>query len=169
MLYNEISLTRDIIREYQIAFWSKRKGSGIVKFLIVLIFILVGGIVIKEFLDHEANYLTYLLLTLPLLVVLILILRIHNEIKVEYVRMREFNQGENQVLIHSFSDQITCYNPTTEGTRTFDYSQIVKVTDTKNLVVLLIKGNLIMPLKKDGFSTGTWRDAMEFILKKCQE
>lgn len=169
MFYNEINLTRDIIREYQIAFWNKRKGAGIIRILIILIFILASGIVIEEVLDNDANYLTYLLLILPFLVVLVLALRVHNEIKTEYIRMCELNHGKNQVLIHKLSDQITCYNPTTEGTHTIEYSQIIKVIDTKNLIILLVKGNLIIPLKKNGFREGTWNDAKGFILKKVSE
>lgn len=168
MFKNEITLTKDIVKEYQTAFWIKRKGAGLYMIFLAVIFIVGIITAITGILDNKMNYYTYLFIGVPVFCILIITLRIHNDIRTEYQRLYELNHGEYQVLVYEISDQIIKYNPSTKGSSTINFSQIVKVFDTKNLIILLMRGNMIIPIKKDGFTLGSYDDCKTYIIQKCK-
>jgi hypothetical protein len=54
-----------------------------------------------------------------------------------------------------------------DGTGTYNYAQIKRVRETKELLILKTENNTLIPLKKDCFTTGTYDDFKKFLREKC--
>ena len=66
-----------------------------------------------------------------------------------------------------FADYILVVNKQTSGQTKIDYTQIIKVTQTKNLYLLILKENLVVPIDKNGFVKGNRDDFERFIIGKA--
>lgn len=58
-------------------------------------------------------------------------------------------------------------NELNDAKGTYNYAQIKKVRETKELLILKTDNNTIIPLKKDCFTTGTYEEFKKFLKEKC--
>jgi hypothetical protein len=70
------------------------------------------------------------------------------------------------ILENIFTTQFRA-NELNDAKSTYDYAQIKKVRETKELLILKTGNNTIIPLKKDCFTTGTYEEFKKFICEKC--
>ena len=47
--------------------------------------------------------------------------------------------------------------------RHIDFTSVIKILETKKLIVLLLKGNMNIPLSKTAFIEGTWEDCLSYL------
>jgi hypothetical protein len=168
MFMNEYSYSKDISREAHLAFWSHRKGSGFFKFFMALVIILVIiSIAINKWSNSNDNRI-YFLVGALLLELMIVSFRIYKNIRLSYKSMQAIYHGKDPILNYEISDQIILHNLLTGANSIYEYCQILKVIKSKNLIVLIIRGNLLLALNKNSFSQGSWEECKTFIEQKCK-
>ena len=168
MFTNEYSYSKDISKEVQLAFWNHRKGSGFFKIIMVLVIIIeIISIALIKWSNSNDNRI-YFLVGATLLALMILPVRNYNNIRVSDKRMQAIYHGKDPILNYEISDQIIAHNLLTGASNIYEYSQILKVIESKNLIVLIIRGNLLLALNKNSFSQGSWEECKTFIKQKCK-
>lgn len=67
-----------------------------------------------------------------------------------------------------FTDTIQGFG-SNKGESTYQYSQITKIYETKDLMMLMLGKLVAIPLKKDGFTIGSYEGFKTFIKEKCPD
>lgn len=68
----------------------------------------------------------------------------------------------------SFHDKDFCaHNKSTGKSSTYDYIHVIRVTETKTLILLSLPHDLCIPIDKSGFTKGNSNDFVDFIAQKC--
>ena len=79
---------------------------------------------------------------------------------------RALNGGKNAERFTEFGARIRLLGSNKSETF-FDYAQVSRIYDTKNLTVLRMGKHVGIVLSKDGFTTGTFGDFIDFIRAQC--
>ena len=169
MFINKTTYTKKIFRE-SIFLVLKLKGALLIRtfaFMLIIIFAVTLGIyeAYKRYIGNFSWFLTGVFLfwiTIIGFAFFFAFRGIRQRIQVIY-------HGNEMVMVCEISDQIVTQNLLTKGRVEYKYSQIVKIIESKNLIMLVIKGNLAVMLQKDGFIQGSWKECKDFILQKCRE
>jgi len=169
MYTNETIYTENDAREYNIALWRHRRGMGLVMFLVALQMVLTIGLIVLEYLYQTNNNYISLLLGAPLFCGGFFALMTYIKIKLERKRLQIIYHGKDPVFIYEIDNNIVEHNVTTGGNTIYEYSHIYKIVESKNLLILMIKGSIVLSIKKNGFTQGSWKDCKEFISQKCKE
>lgn len=82
-------------------------------------------------------------------------------------RTQELYPGQTQQLtIHAFEDHMEAATNLTEQTEQIDYGCIIRVKETKELILLFRKQRLFYQLEKDGFEHGSSDEFIAFLKEK---
>ena len=148
-MVNKYINTKAIVKEYQKAWWNNRYKKEIIVMIIVLligIFMLVTQIVEKNI--KIMNLLAFIVL--PILYFGMYFYKKQRAFKLEEKRFQErYKETNNREIKIRFDDVIKV--TTNKNTIDVSYEKIKKYVETKNLIVLLIEGDMTITLKKDSF------------------
>jgi len=169
MFKNETTYTKEVHKEEYLALWMHRKGAKLTIFLVQVIILLTIILVIYEAWTDTINIGIMVYISIPVIFVMVGGLMIYYDIKESYQMLQGIFQDKNPVLIYEIEDHIKEHNSISGGDNTFDYCQIYKIVESKNLIVLILNGNLMISLKKNGFTQGSWNECKDFIGQKCRE
>lgn len=82
-------------------------------------------------------------------------------------RTQELYPGQTQeLIIHAFEDHMEAATNLTEQTERIDYGCIIRVKETKELILLFRKQRLFYQLEKDGFEQGSVPEFIAFLKEK---
>lgn len=82
-------------------------------------------------------------------------------------RTQELYPGQTQeLIIHAFEDHMEAATNLTEQTEQIDYGCIIRVKETKGLILLFRKQRLFYQLEKDGFEQGSAPEFIAFLKEK---
>jgi len=82
-------------------------------------------------------------------------------------RMQELYPDQTQQLtIHAFEDHMEAATSLTEQTEQIDYGCIIRVKETKELILLFRKQRLFYQLEKTGFEQGSAPEFIAFLKEK---
>ena len=90
-----------------------------------------------------------------------LYLRNTHSCKLQIAREEEM-YGQREILI-LIDNGITAINEKTGGSQHFDFSQISKFKQTKNLLILITRSKNHLIFRKDSFTIGTYGDFVNFL------
>ncbi|MBQ6888947.1 MAG: hypothetical protein IJN54_15715 [Lachnospiraceae bacterium] len=82
-------------------------------------------------------------------------------VKVEQERTEVTYKGIVPTLQITIAEDIYTVSPQVE--RHLDFTSVEKILETKNLIVLLLKGNMTITLCKTGFTEGTWENCLTYL------
>ena len=157
MFENEYVFNRDLTKEYVYKILGKRimiVGFGLFIISIILFFI-------------ETGTMKYAMLGCALVGIIYAIITPIRLVNVLEKNAKRLNNGKIEKTRVVFGDNIVM----DEGKAhlEFEYSQIEKIVETKNLLALIIGNNASILVLKDGFVKGTQEEFMKFINEKIQK
>jgi hypothetical protein len=149
---------------YSYEFFKKRKQ--IVLFALLAFFvILYVGVIIWEYVYFGIWSMNYWIIALYLLIPILEVLMYIVSVKTTLKRDIEMFGKELEAKFKVTSDSIICESMTGSVTET-GFDKIKSAAQTKNLIVLRSKANLLFVFRKDGFSIGTKEDFVAFLKSK---
>ena len=156
MFENEYIFNRDLTKEYVYKILGKRimiVGFGLFILSTILFFI-------------ETGTMKYAMLGCALVGIVYAIITPINLVNVLEKNAKRLNNGKIEKTRVVFGDNITM----DEGKAhlEFEYSQIEKIVETKNLIALIIGKNASILVSKEGFVKGTEEEFMKFINDKIK-
>lgn len=157
---NEYEYTYDIISESLTAWWHKKYNikrgyllSGILCLLILFVCL------------YEKWWLFLALELLPLLLILFFHNKVKVAVKLEQERMKVIFPDSAPVLRVEIGEDICMVTPKAE-TRV-QFSDVEDIIETKNLIVLMVKGMMTVTLDKQGFKQGNADECMQYMKEYC--
>lgn len=156
---NEYCYTEDVMKEgitswYQ---WKFRKGR--ISMLICMVVIVLYALVTWN--------LGYLLLeVLPILVLVLQKVKASKAIQVEQERFQVIYPDAPPVLRVEIGQNVVL--KTKENVRNVAFSDIEGIQETKNLLVLCIKGMMTVVLDKGGFLEGNAEDCLAYLRERTK-
>ena len=151
---NECVYTPDVVAEAIGAWWDRRLKADIWKFILGFILILAGSLLLQ-------NYYLLLLELFPLTVILLYKRKGRQSVRNEMDRLKMVFREGPPVYHVEIGEDIHYKTPKSENRVLF--SELLDVRETKNLIVLFLKGSQTLTLSKEGFREGTWTECMEYL------
>ena len=154
LFVNEYEYTTDIISESMAAWWGKKFRNGYIS-MGICILITLGLFLLRK-------RIIYLLLGL-LCVLLIVLFKVKEKrsVKLEQERMAVLYKDTVPTIRVEISEDIYVSSDKRESRVSF--SDIENVVETKNLIVLFIKGSMAVALDKKGFISVTADECMDYL------
>jgi len=151
---NEYEYNSDFVKEAITAWWNtKFKKSLITMCTLMIILIVIFLITMK---------IKWLLISLIcLLPIILLSLKKKIAIKTELERMDVVYKGEPLFIKVIFDNNIRL--STSQGERSVELNAIESFVETKNLIVLMVKGSMTIAFSKAGFTEGTCEEFLQKI------
>lgn len=151
---NEYEYTPDILQESIGSWWDYKFKDGYRSMLAVFILIAVLSIVMKRpvFLFAELA---------PFFVVVLFRFKKKKSIQIEQERIDILFRDLDLFCRVEVGEDI--YFSSLKGNRRIQFSDVENYIETRNLIVLLIKGSMTVALDKKGFREGTKEDFMSLL------
>lgn len=151
---NEYEYTPEILEESVGAWWDCKFKAGCRSMLVVFILIAVLSIVMKQ---------PVLLLVelAPLFVIALLGLKKKKAIQIEKERVDVLFRSSPLYYRVEVGEDISATSP--KGNSRIQFSDVESYIETKNLIVLLVKGSMTLAFDKKGFKEGTKEDFMSLL------
>ena len=154
LFVNEYEYTTDIISESIAAWWGKKYRNGYISMGICTLLALGLFLLIKDS--------VYLLLGL-LCMLLIVLFKVKEKraIKLQQERFKVLYKDAIPITRVEISEDI--YTSTNERESRISFSDVENVVETKNLIVLFVKGSMTVTLDKQGFISGNADECMNYL------
>lgn len=156
---NEYELTDEISGEAVKAWWSFKFKFRQLNIWMVILLILVPILAIVT----KTSALLFGELAVLILWILIKI-KVNQAVKIEKERKRESYPNENPVIYIEIGDDI--YLKTANRENHISFADAEKVVETKELIVIMIKGAMNISLSKEGFTEGNAEKCMDYLREK---
>lgn len=168
---NEYVYTKEIIEEYEKAWWNNHFKK--LKICVLLSIILGIIILIYGIFNHMISSLGIALIVFPFTLIILLYLKRKQATKLEIKRYNVLygsikNGSIKKTMVIELDEEIKC-SLDNENKRNISYDKVKGFIETDNLIVLLFDGNLLLPLKKDSFTVGNYEECKKFLLKKINK
>lgn len=151
---NEYEYTPDILKESTRAWWDCKYKDGYRSMLMVSIVIVVLSIVMKRPVILLAE-------VAPLFVVMLFRLKKKKSIQLEQERVDILFRGLSLTCRVEIGEDISVTS--SKGKNRIQFSDVENYIETRNLIVLLVKGSMTVALDKKGFKEGTKEDFMSLL------
>jgi len=165
-MVNKYTNTKEIVKEYQKAWWSNRyRKEIIVMFVVFLIGIFM---LVTQIAQKNVKFISLLaFIGLPIMYFVMYFYKKQNAFKLEAKRFKEtYKDAKSREMKIRFDDVIKV---TTNKNKTkVSYNKIKKYIETKNLIVLLLEGDMTIALKKDSFVNGTEEECKKVLDEKLK-
>jgi ABC-type multidrug transport system fused ATPase/permease subunit len=166
-MVNKYINTKEIVKEYQKAWWSDKYKKEIIIMCIVLLmglFMLTTQIIKKDI--KTMSLIAFIVL--PIMYFGMYFYKKKRAFKLEEERFDQlYKDVKNREINIRFDNLIKV--TTTKNTTEVSYDKIKKYVDTKNLIVLLLKENTTIALKKDSFVNGTEEEFKKLLNEKLKK
>ena len=165
-MVNKYTNTKEIVQEYQKAWWSNRYKKEI----IIMIIALVIGIImlVTQLIQDNLRIMSLLaFIVLPIMYFPMYFYKKKIAFKLEQERFDKiYKDSKNAEIKVRFDDVIKV--TTNKNTIEVPYEKIKKYIETKNLIVLLLEGDMTIALKKDSFVNGTEEEFKNMLDSKLK-
>lgn len=169
MFINITTFTKDVIKESNFLLLRSKKIALLLRILLILFLISILTFLISDILKTISdNYILYTA-AVPILLFFIIALLLIYYYKIKEQRLRVLYGGKDIEVSYEFSNQIVMYDLLKDAKYYFEYGQIVKVIESKNLFVLVIVSDIYLKIDKKGFTHGSWEEFKEFIFQKRRD
>jgi len=155
---NSFTLTEKLILECRVAFistWDKF-------FSLLLLFTSLFGFIYSES-NLRTKFISIFLMFMCVYLIFILPILQSKKIYKRYLAINNYEQIHESI---GFYDDIFKVCESNGAIVSLSYNNIKKIYNRKNMLVFLCKGDLLVFIKKDGFSQGTYDDFKTFITTK---
>lgn len=155
---NSFTLTEKLILECRVAFistWDKF-------FSLLLLFTSLFGFIYSES-NLRTKFISIFLMFMCVYLIFILPTLKSKKMYKRYLAINNYEQIHESI---GFYDDIFKVCESNGAIVSLSYNNIKKIYNRKNMLVFLCKGDLLVFIKKDGFSQGTYDDFKTFITTK---
>ncbi len=152
---NSFTLTEKLILECRVAFISKWDKFFSLLFLFTSLF---GFIYLES--NLPTKFISIFLMFMCVYLIFILPILQSKKMYKRYLAINNYEQIHESI---GFYDDIFKVCESNGAIVSLSYNNIKKIYNRKNMLVFLCKGNLLVFIKKDGFSQGTYDDFKTFI------
>lgn len=165
-MVNKYTNTKEIVKEYQKAWWDYRYKKEIIIMFIVLIIGII--MLVAQLLENRFKLMSVLsFIILPIMYFGMYLYKKKRAFKMEKERFNEiYKDVKNKEVTIRFDNVIKV--TTNKNTTEVSYDKIKKYVDTKNLIVLLLKEDTTIALKKDSFVNGTEKECKKILDEKIK-
>ncbi len=151
---SEFQYTEDCIPEYLKRWWREKLIISYILTALVFLYFLIMLIIRRN--------LVYLFLEfLPALLLLFIRIKVARAVKAEKERY-QVNYGNSMPLMHIEIGQDILFS-VTDKEKHLSLSDMKKVLETPNMIVICFRGNLILPVKKTGFIQGDADNCLRYL------
>ncbi len=157
-MINRYLLTDEVIRKYTRINCRKYIISNLIVDIIFMIWC------INRYLYYNSKIFLYLIGVFAIMVFLIFF-RVNKTIKLEIERMRIRYGDEPQYMNIEINDQINI--AVKENTMNIPFDKVIKHFQTKEFVMVKVKGKMVVILKKDSFVQGSYEECLALLDKIC--
>ena len=157
LFVNEYKHTTDIISESMAVWWGRRFRKGYISMGICILLIL--GL---SFLTMKLPYL--LLELLPILMIVLFKVKEKQAVKQEAERMEVIYNDIIPSIRVEISEDI--HVSSDKNDNRISFSDVENVVESKNLIILLVKGSMTVPLDKKGFISGNADECMKYLKER---
>ena len=165
-MVNKYTNTKEIVKEYQKAWWNNRYRKEIIVMLVVLLiglFTLTTQVIKKDI--RIMSLIAFIVL--PIMYFGMYFYKKQIAFKKEEERFEQmYKNVKNREIKIRFDDVIKV--TTNKNTTEVSYNKIKKYIETKNLIVLLVEGDMTIALKKDSFANGTEEECKKVLDDKLK-
>jgi len=163
MFETTVTLTRDIVSEYQSAFLKKGRFQKMVIIYAVVVALFAAYVLLSP----QKGGMRYLLLLAPVLLGWFVYKKVSNLASQEYMRYVSANNGEDLSVVYTIDETgINGVSGAQGNSMAFTYAQMTRVVETENLYVIFLKTHMVIPLAKAGFTKGTPEECKAWIESK---
>ena len=165
-MVNKYTNTKEIVKEYQKAWWSNRYRKEIIVMLVIL---LIGiFMLVTQIAQNNIRIMSLLaFIVLPTMYFGMYSYKKQKAFKMEAKRFEEtYKDVKNREIKIRFDDVIKV--TTNKNETQISYDKIKKYIETKNLIVLLLEGDMTIALKKDSFVNGTKEECKKVLDEKLK-
>lgn len=155
---NSFTLTEKLILECRVAFISKWDKFFSLLFLFTSLF----GFIYSES-NLTTKFISIFLMFMCVYLIFILPTLKSKKMYKRYLAINNYEQIHESI---GFYDDIFKVCESNGAIVSLSYNNIKKIYNRKNMLVFLCKGDLLVFIKKDGFSQGTYDDFKTFITTK---
>ena len=155
---NSFTLTEKLILECRVAFISKWDKFFSLLFLFTSLF----GFIYSES-NLTTKFISIFLMFMCVYLIFILPTLRSKKMYKRYLAINNYEQIHESI---GFYDDIFKVCESNGAIVSLSYNNIKKIYNRKNMLVFLCKGDLLVFIKKDGFSQGTYDDFKTFITTK---
>ncbi len=156
---NEYEYTQDILKESIGSWWDWKFRDRFRSMLIISVLIAVLVIVIKQPLFLLAEL-------VPLFLIILFKFKKRNSIQIEWERIDILFRGKGLSYRVEIGEDISFTSA--KGSNHVQFSDVENYIETKNLIVLFLKGSMTLALDKNGFKEGTKEDFMSLLAERIQ-
>lgn len=169
-IINKYVQTKDLVKEYQNAWWKNYFKKGIIVMSIILLVSII--LFIQCYIKYNLINVGFIaLIAICVLYFILLYLKKEKAIKMELKRYNAlFNNQDKEIKIKL---QKSIEIEIDKNKREIFYDKVKNYIETKNLIILLVEGNMTISLKKDAFTKGSYEECKELLnneikgVKKC--
>ncbi len=166
-MVNKYTNTKEIVKEYQKAWWSNRYRKEIIVMCIVLLiglFLLTTQIIKKDI--KIMSLIAFI--ALPVMYFGMYFYKKQIAFKKEEERFEKtYKNAKNREIKIRFDDVIKV--TTNKNTTEVSYDKIKKYIETKNLIVILLEEDMTIALKKNSFVNGTEEECKKVLNDKLKK
>lgn len=158
-MINKYKYTMEGANEIITKWWADKFQTGIIRMVLLVVF----NLVVYAVTGHKAA----LVLTAACILALVLVfLKAKNAVCIELQRIEVTHGKDGVELTVELGDKIIINSQ--NGTKTILYEYIEKIIESKNFIILCVKGEMTMALKKDSFVEGSKDECMKFLKEKLK-
>ena len=164
---NKYTNDKETIKEYLIySFW-KRPSAIVSNILLVCMFMFFLSFYLSWNASTDNKYFSLFFMLWILIVWTVVLVRFLMSLRLAIRRNLEMNEGKPPVFNYLiFEDKIDLCFGTSESKSSIVFALIKKVAVTKNLILLITKAKLLVILRKDSFTKGTYDEWLRFLREK---
>ena len=162
---NKCVYTKEVVKGYHYVSFMYYFKNFVVVMLIVFIIALINFI--TKLTAHNIGVYTVALVFVPIVFLLAMIEKEKKGIKVESERMSiMYGKTEVETIVELY-DNIKMITES-KNEREISYDHIITYKETKNLIVIILKGRMLIPLSKDGFIDGDVESCKKLLNSKIK-
>ena len=151
---NEYEYTPEIIKESTGSWWNYKFKNAYKEMIILLIMI-----IIIFFVTQNIKWLLFGIM--PMIPIVLIYIKKKIAIKTELERAQVIYNSKPPVIKLILDKKITMITST--GERILELKNIESFIETKNLVVLMVKGSMTVAFTKEGFKEGTYKELLSYL------
>ncbi len=156
-IINKYDYTNEVIKETMSKWWWNKFRRGIIEMVL-------GAVLMSAFYFWSQNLFFLIVAAGCVLVFVMLLVNRQKAAKIEQERLAVVTKtGQCKVTVE-LDDEITITN--SSGTKSIDYNSVEKVIESENYLILCVKGQMIITLKKDSFTIGNEAECKGLMREK---
>ena len=168
MFKNEFKITNELVPEYILGHLRCKKMTPAYVLLFGVLFAACIFVLAFDVITGSLSVKDWGYAAIPVIFCFVFYANINNDIRRERNKLVSMGEGLKPVTHIISKDGIEVINSVSPTPKKIPVKQIKKVLMTKNLFILDVGNNMVLPLKKGSFENASDEQFIEFMKTKCK-